>query len=356
MVHPLASLLLHRGATSQECSLQCLPSAQGAGLPALEEEQSPGRWTMHVQDKEHTVWERQGSSLSLEPIPSPWITDPCQCLRMPRAQQSCLSPWSGGLSLGRAPGSLHHSLCQPCLLLDMKCHLLTSSLVLLLSPCCPSAMEVLVSAQAPWPPPDPRGLVHPWCVHPCTPCSRWSTQRLSWCPCVVLGALCACWFAVHVSAHPCSSAFPSLVHVPPLSQLFLLVFWAQKLQFLLSPSTRVLNSCSCCLSSCSNLGWCLRVGSGGEGPAGCDRTFSAWSFLHGGDGKSEPSRRQIQEMDVGMSEGWILEADFPPNGLHPVVKALLKHRQLFPCVSSREEAEGEGRMDGPICLTWLHGF
>lgn len=36
--------------------------------------------------------------------------------------------------------------------------------------------------------------------------------------------------------------------------------------------------------------------------------------------------------------------------------ALLKHRQLFPCVSSREEAEGEGRMDGPVCLTCLHGF
>lgn len=131
-------------------------------------------------------------------------------------------------------------------------------------------MEVLVSAQAPWPPPDPRGLVHPWMG------SRWSTQRLSWLPLCCVGALCACWFAVHVSAlracHPCSSASsPSPLSALPSHGLF----WAQKLQFLLSPSTHVQNSCSCCLSSCSNLGWCLQVGSGGEGPAGCDRTFSA---------------------------------------------------------------------------------
>lgn len=97
------------------------------------------------------------------------------------------------------------------------------------------------------------------------------------------------------------------------------------------------------------------------GLAGCDKTFSAWSPLHEEGGKSELCHSQstnpgnLHGGSRGMSKRWILEADFSPNVLHPVV-ALLKHRQLFFCVSDREEAEGEGRMEGPICLMCLHGF
>lgn len=144
-----------------------------------------------------------------------------------RAEQELAQPlvWAagggGGLGLGRAPGEQSlctTALCQPCLLLDLKCRLLTSSLVLLLLPhhAVPSAMEILVSAQAPWPPPDSWGLVHQQMG------SRWTTQRLSWLP-----LCCACWLAVHVSAlsacRPCSS--PSTGPLIPLfSQLFLSCF------------------------------------------------------------------------------------------------------------------------------------
>lgn len=183
-------LLLHRGATPKQCSPQCLLWAQGAVLPALEEEQSPNLWTVHVTST------RAGQRAHKECGNSKVPACPCSKSKVPldntsfpvtpEQSRSWLSPSAGqlevqgGLSLGRAPGeqSLCPSLCQRCLLLDLKCHLLTPSLVLLLPPhrAVPSAMEVLVSAQAPWPPPDSRGLVHPWMG------SRWTTLRLSWLP------------------------------------------------------------------------------------------------------------------------------------------------------------------------------
>lgn len=115
----------------------------------------------------------------------------------PRAEQDLAQPliW---VCRGAQPGegsnlaeSLCHSVCQPCLPLELKFHLLTCSLVLLLPahPAVPSAMEVLVPAQAPRPPPDPWGLVHHWMGSRCT------TQRTFLAApvlCVHVGLLCMC--------------------------------------------------------------------------------------------------------------------------------------------------------------------
>lgn len=66
----------------------------------------------------------------------------------------------GGVPVGTVSASFW---CQPCLLLDLKCCLLTSSLILLLPRhALPSPMEILVSTQACWPPSDSWGLVHKW--------------------------------------------------------------------------------------------------------------------------------------------------------------------------------------------------
>lgn len=160
---------------------------------------------------------------------------------------------------------------------------------------------------------------------------------LCWQPCVHVGLLCMC--------HPCSSLL-----IPLLSQLLLLMFGLRNHSSCFSPAEFCLNS----WANHEPWGWCLKVGSGGEAPAGCDDgTFSAWSPLQEGVGNQTlPELCHSQKINAGnpvvgiwgCPEGWILEADFSPNGLHPVV-ALTSN---YFCASSERKLRERGAWMDPF--------
>lgn len=211
------------------------------------------------------------------------------------------------------------------------CHLLTSSLVLLLLP--PRCSQCHGGTGL-----CPGTLAAAGRLGTCTPVDGLEVEHtenfLCWEPCVHVGLLCMC--------HPCSS-----LHIPLLSQLLLLMFGL---------GLRNHSSCfySALIPGLTMSPGCLKVGSGGAAPAGCDGTFSAWSPLQQGVGNQTLAELCHSQKinpgnphggDLGMSRG----VDFGGRFFPKMAFTFLWHSQaIISLCFFREEAEGEGSMDEPF--------